>query len=195
MKMFHKPFISVFIWILFLLSVSKIQAQEIKVEDRYDEYFGEKPVFTFTIRGDLNLNDASLGTTFGWKKKNFSIFTSVDARPFRKRNLYYVNSNTSYQFWQERYMIGMGVEIKRQFNEEKRLGAFAQLSPTYAWGRYAGTEKKPDHGLILIPRMGLFWSLPGDHYFKLGYAYVDTKTESIDIHRVFLAITLIPKKS
>ena len=105
-----KKYCAPFIYSGFLMCCPLVYGQEIEVEDHYDEFFGKKPALIFTIRSDANLNDASLGTAVGWmnKSRNWSLFGSFDARPFRRRTLLLEGNNTYYQYREERYFVGGG---------------------------------------------------------------------------------------
>jgi len=163
-------------------------AQEVVVEDRYDEVFGLKPAFYLGLRSDLNMEDAALGLEAGImnKARNLNLFTTFDARPFRKKILEYRGNNVFYQYPEERYFLGLGAEYLQHF-EVADLGAFAQLNGVYTWGVYGGTERKPPNGWVAIPRFGLFRKVGDSAFLKLGYSYFDTKTSKVDRHRVFLS--------
>ncbi|MEQ8469654.1 MAG: hypothetical protein RIC35_00635 [Marinoscillum sp.] len=178
------------LFILFTLCLAgHIYAQEIVVEDRYDEYFGIAPAGYLSFRNQINLEDYAMGLEFGVinKNRNLVYFGSFDARPYRKRVIRYQGNNLFYQYREERFFIGAGVEYLKRFRQSG-LGGFIQVNPEYTWGAYGGSEKKPERGWIITPRIGLYWN-PGDFgYFKLGYAYLDSKSYQLDKHRLYLTI-------
>ena len=186
--------IAVFCFAIFS-QLNNLFSQDVVVKDRYDEFFGEKPAISTSFRSDVNLNDVSLGLTVGWvnPSQNLTFYGSFDARPFRKRLLEYAGNNTFYQYRQERYFFGAGVEYKKQFEEEKPFGAFFDMNISYLTGSYAGTSEKPDNGLIITPRLGLFWKyMPGQN-LRVGYSYMDVKADAIEMHRLFISFTSLIK--
>lgn|GEM_PF-1650305 len=182
---------SIFVW-TFLWSMSFISfGQEIKVADRYDEYFGVKDAQSkavyLALRADGNLNDASLGGALGVinEKRNIIFFGSFDARPFRKKTLEYMGRNTFYQFRESRYFIGFGAEYQHTFNDSP-YGAFVQINPEYTWGGYAGSNQKATSGWFVAPRVGVFKKV-GASTVSLGYAMVNAKNDDIQRNRIYLS--------
>lgn len=175
--------------LIILLAASACYAQEVVVEDRYDEIFGAKPAAYLAIRNQINLEDYTLGLEAGMinRKRNLILFGSFDARPYRKKVIEYKGNNLFYQYREERYFLGVGAEYLKGF-EGSGFGAFIQLNPQYTWGVYGGTEHRPDKGWVITPRIGLAWHLKGYGFLKLGYAYLDTKTYQLDKHRVYVTI-------
>lgn len=183
--------INIFLCFSFLASLS----QEIMVKDRYDELYGAKPGFYLSIRNDLNLEDYCLGMELGLmtKQRNLIFFGAIDARPYRKKVLEYQGNNLFYQYAQERYFAGVGVEYLRDFHDS-RMGAFIQANGSYTWGANGGTNEKPPKGWVLVPRVGLYMKVLEMGYFHFGYSYMDAKTARLDKHRLFLAFGGILKK-
>lgn len=144
----------------------------------------------FSVRNDLNSSDYLLGTEVGVvnRKRNFTSFLTFDARPYRKRILEYRGNNQFYQFREERFFLGAGAEYFKSL-KSLPLAAFVQANGAYTWGKYGGTEMKPDQGWVLIPRLGLGLDLKGYGWLKLGYSYLDAKTYRLDKHRLYIAIS------
>lgn len=176
------------------LAVS-LAAQDIVVVDRYDELYGSKRAVYMSVRGDMNADDGAIGAAIGMinKKRNLAFFSVFDARPFRKNILEYIGNNTYYQYQQERFYIGGGLEYKRAFDNAP-FGAFAQINTLYTWGKYGGTLRKPEKGWMLIPRMGVYWQLWEAHSLSFGYAYADPKDANIETHRLYISFNSIFSK-
>ncbi len=174
--------------VLLVLVLSKTFAQEILVEDRYDEFYGIKPAFYFSGKTDFNSNDLNLGIDFGRinSSKNFVYYLSFDLRPYRKRTLVYQQRNIYYQLIEQRYYVGTGAEYMRPLRES-RFGVLAQVNINYTWGSYAGTELKPDNGWLLIPRMGFSYRIMERSFIKTGYSFIDSKSNDIEKHRIFIS--------
>lgn len=170
-------------------------AQEIVVEDRYDEVFGQKPALHLAGRSDLNLDDMSAGAEVGIVNKsgNFNFFGSFDIRPFRKRVLEYAGSNLYYQYREDRFFAGVGSTYMRSF-DQSRFGAFLQANINYTWGSYGGTERKPDKGLIIVPRMGLTMMLKGRKHLRFGYSFIDSKSSDFSPHRLSVGFVALFSK-
>ncbi|MAE82790.1 MAG: hypothetical protein CMB80_08660 [Flammeovirgaceae bacterium] len=143
-----------------------------------------------SIRNDLNIDDYILGTELGIvsKSRRLTAFATFDARPYRKRILEYRGNNMFYQFREERFFLGAGAEYFKSF-KQLPLAAFVQANGVYTWGKYGGTEMKPDQGWVIIPRLGLALDLRGYGWLKLGYSYLDPKSYRLEKHRVYIAIS------
>ena len=149
-----------------------------------------RPAGYITIRNDLNHQDYIIGTELGVvnAKRNLAAFITFDARPYRKRILQYQGSNMFFQFREERYFIGAGAEYIKNFKEFP-LAAFVQLNGLYTWGQYAGTDRKPDWGWEVVPRIGVALDLRSYGWLKVGYSYLDARSYRLDKHRLFIAIS------
>ncbi len=181
---------------LFIFSVAfAAKAQEVIIEDKYNEIFGPKPAFVYTVRSSFNAEDVNIGLELGRTnaKRNFIYAFSFDARPFRRPLLVYQGGTLYYQFREERYFVGGGAEYSRNFSA-KKIGAFAQMGVTYTWGNYGGSDQKPPKGWVLVPRMGLSYKITESSILKLGYAYIDAKTREMDNHRIFLSYSFIGRR-
>lgn len=143
-----------------------------------------------SVRNDLNAQDYILGTELGAinRKRDLAAFVTFDIRPYRKRILEYRGNNRFYQFREERFFLGAGMEYARRM-PTLPIAGFVQANMTYTWGKYGGTEMKPDHGWSLIPRLGVALDLRGYGWLKAGYAHLDAKTYRLEKHRLYVAIT------
>lgn len=155
-----------------------------------DDLYNKRIAGYLSIRNDLNLSDYVLGTELGVvnKNRNITTFLTFDARPYRKGVLEYVGNNQFYQFREERYFLGAGVEYFKGF-KRLPLAGFVQANGVYTWGKYGGTEMKPDKGWVVIPRLGLALDLKGHGWLKVGYSYLDAKTYRLEKHRLYIAIS------
>jgi hypothetical protein len=181
-----------FTLLIFFFLVLVAKAQEVVIEDRYNEIFGPKPAFVYTVRSSFNADDVNIGLELGRTnaKRNFLYAFSFDARPFRRPLLVYQGGALYYQLREERYFVGGAAQYNRSFSE-KKIGAFAQMGVNYTWGNYGGSDQKPPKGWVLVPRMGLSYKITERSILKLGYAYIDTKTSALDNHRIFLSYSFI----
>lgn len=181
--------------IIMTISMYSVLAQEIVVEDRYDEYFGYTPAGYLALRNQVNLQDYTLGLEFGFinKDRNLTFFGNFDARPYRKSVIRYQGNNLFYQFREERYFIGAGAEYYKGFRDSN-LGGFIQINPQFTWGAYGGTERKPEKGWVITPRVGVSWNLNDNGFLKVGYAYLDTRNQQLDKHRLTITVARLLKK-
>ncbi len=159
-------------------------------EDDRISWNKSRPAGYLTIRNDLNHQDYILGTELGMvnARRNLAAFITFDARPYRKRILQYQGNNMFFQFREERYFIGAGAEYMRKI-KELPLAAFIQLNGLYTWGQYAGTDRKPDQGWEIVPRIGVALDLQSYGWLKVGYTYLDARSYRLDKHRLYIAIT------
>ena len=157
------------------------------------EYYDEEEkriAWYLTLRNNINPSDYILGTEMGLvnKKRNLAAFFTFDARPYRKGVLEYRGNNQFYQFREERYFLGVGAEYTKGF-ERLPLAGFVQLNGTYTFGKYGGTEMKPNQGWLVVPRFGVALDLKSHGWLKVGYSYLDTKTYRLEKHRLYIAIS------
>ncbi|WP_421873635.1 hypothetical protein [Marinoscillum sp.] len=155
----------------------------------WDEYT-PRPAGYLSLRNDLNHEDYLLGMELGMvnAKRNIVGFVTFDARPYRKKILEYQGNNLFYQWREERFFIGAGAEYFKGF-ERVPLAGFVQLNGVYTWGRYAGTESRPDNGWEIVPRIGVALDLKGYGWLKMGYSYLDARSYRLSKHHLYLAIT------
>lgn len=170
-------------------------AQDIKVEDRYDEYFYEPAAFYISLRNAFHPEDFMLGTEVGIMnaKQTLIFFGSFDARPYRKKISEYQGNNIFYQYAERRYFAGIGAEYLKSIRD-LNIGVFIQMNIHYTWGKYGGTYNKPDQGFVITPKMGFYWRFSYNGFFKVGYAYLDTKSR-LEKHRLTLTISGILSKN
>ncbi|MFT7030104.1 MAG: hypothetical protein ACJA2C_001499, partial [Marinoscillum sp.] len=88
-----------FTLLIFFFLVLAAKAQEVVIEDRYNEIFGPKPAFVYTVRSSFNADDVNIGLELGRTnaKRNFLYAFSFDARPFRRPLLVYQGGALYYQ--------------------------------------------------------------------------------------------------
>lgn len=152
-------------------------------------------VFHLGIRNHFLVDDYHLGIDFGLmtQKKKFMAFTNFDFRPFRKKVLDFQGNNLFYQYAEQRFFIGGGVEFLIPI-PEKNYGVFVQANANYTWAFYGGTEVKPPKGWVLVPRLGFFWAGPGKVYLRLGYGYLDTRNNESEKNQIYLSLSGILSK-
>ena len=174
---------------LFSLLFFAGKAQDLEVEDRYDEWYGQKPAFQLAIRNQIHPKDYVLGIEAGIASanRNWLLFGSFDARPYRKRVLRYQGGNQYFQYTEERYYIGLGATYMYTIRQTNK-GAFVEVNPSYTWGRYGGSERKPEDGWIIMPKAGFFWKFVNNGFVQLGYSYLDTKNDDFEKHRIYLTL-------
>lgn len=173
----------------FIFSFTCSQAQEYEPADDFDA-LRYKPFFTF--RNMLLSEDYLMGLELGIisPAENLTFFGSFDFRPFRKKIFNYQGGNLYYQNAEQRFFIGAGAEYMHYMNEQN-YGVFAQLSGSYTWAYYGGTEVIPPKGFVLNPKAGAFWRFAPSFVLKGGYAYQDTKNDRVEAHKLYLALSAI----
>lgn len=181
--------------VAFLL-MQQLLAQNVQVEDRYDDYFAKQPSFFIDFRNDIGQRDWTLGMTTGIRSASgkFAGFVNFDARPFRKAITEYQGSNLWYQYQEERYYIGVGGEYLHILPDQ-RFGPFLQVNVNYTWGTYGGTQVKAENGWVVNPRGGLAYLFGDRNYLKVGYANVNTKNIEQSRHRIFLGVSFTFKSN
>lgn len=144
---------------------------------------------TFSVRQSANLEDYILGLSIGASTpaRNLILFSSFDFRPYRKKIQEKQSGNLYYQYAEQRFFLGLGAEYLYRLNNKNR-GVFANLNGNYTWGNYGGTSAKPQKGYHLVPRAGFFMSFfKRTTFVKLGYEYLNTKSEVLE-HRLFFSV-------
>lgn len=175
---------------IFIFSFLTAWAQDVVVKDRYDEFFAPRYAGHLAFRNVLLSDDYVMGVEGGVisPSRAFTFFGSFDLRPYRKKILNYQGGNLFYQNAEQRFFLGAGVEYHK-YVRDKKYGGFVQLNGNYTWGFYGGMEQKPPKGWVLVPRVGAFWKLTRHIYLKGGYAYVDTKNDRVEKHRLYLSVS------
>lgn len=166
-------------------------AQDIEVIDRYDEMMQNTPAQFLIVRGDIWAQDGYVGLAVGQtnSNRNFSAFINFDARPFRKKVWEYQGNNLYYQYKEERYFVGIGGEILKPIAQGP-LEVFGQIDLNYTWGIYGGTDRKPENGFVIVPRVGLTYPLRDYLILRVGYSHLDAKLQEVSKHKIYLAILL-----
>lgn len=184
--------VRIIISVFCLFSFTYASSQDYEVIDTYDDEFGMRNVGGFlTFRHMLFADDYMLGIEAGGitPSENFTFFGSFDLRPFGKKILNHQSGNLFYQYAEQRFFVGAGVEYLQTMTD-KDYGLFAQINANYTWGYYGGTEIPPPKGFVLTPKVGAFWRLSA-FIIKAGYAYQDNKQPELENHRLYLAISAL----
>ena len=108
------------------------------------------------------------------------------SRPAVRSVLYERDSKSYYQFWEKRSCMHIG--IQKQFvlsrkSLNKNSGAFVGLNATYTYGKFRGSDKKPDDVIIPVLQAGVFYN---NERINLGlnYEYMQLKNTNISGHRI-----------
>lgn len=167
---------------LFALLISSVGfAQRIQYEGSW------RP--TFAIRQSASTEDYMLGFAIGVStpERNLIGYGSFDFRPYRKKIQENQYANFYHQYAERRFFTGLGVEYLHRLNDRNR-GVFVNLNGNYTWGNYGGTFRKPHKGFNVVPRAGFFMSFfQRTTFLKLGYEYLDTKSNVLE-HRLFFSV-------
>ncbi|MFY0602088.1 MAG: hypothetical protein JXR03_20605 [Cyclobacteriaceae bacterium] len=173
--------------VLLGLSLSGL-SQQIKYEGMW------RP--TFSIRQSANTEDYILGFTVGAStpQRNTVFYGSFDFRPYRKKIQERQSGNFYHQYGEQRFFTGVGAEHLYRFKNDSR-GLFANINGNFTWGDYGGTYAKPQKGWHIVPRVGFFQSfLKSTTFLKIGYEYLDSKSEVLE-HRLFFSLMFVIGKS
>ena len=137
-----------------------------------------------------------MGIGLGLVKKKHGYFFSFASRPFKKRVLIKDNSGTWFQFSETRHIVSIGGEMFNMIRDSN-VGYFIRLSGGYTWADYAGSNRKPDNGFILVPQAGLLFRFPipdGQLNIKLGYEFFNPMHNSISHHRIYVGFSIFGNK-
>ncbi|MFT6866635.1 MAG: hypothetical protein ACJA08_001470 [Cyclobacteriaceae bacterium] len=144
---------------------------------------------TLSFRQSANAEDYILGFSIGAStpQRNLITYASFDFRPYGKKIQEKQSGNFYHQYAEKRFFTGIGVEYLHRLNN-KNKGVFANANVNYTWGSYGGTLAKPQQGFNVVPRIGLFMSFfERTTFLKLGYEYLDTKSDVLE-HRLFFSV-------
>jgi ankyrin repeat protein len=154
--------------------------------------------FQFGILADWNLTDFMNGVQFGISESKYQ--TGISAgfifRPSANRILADYSEDT-YQFWERKYIIYLGLEKGFKIIETRRnlqTGPCMGIREMISWGNYRGSTLHPDIKLITSPSAGWYLRKP---YFGLTaeYHYLNLHTFDINPNRFSILIYFIFRTS
>ncbi|UCH14696.1 MAG: ankyrin repeat domain-containing protein [Bacteroidales bacterium] len=124
-----------------------------------------------------NFDDFMTGMKFGLhdKKYNVAVNTGFSIRPWAIRVLEKESGELSYQYWERRISLILGMD--KRFNiinpgGKSVFGILLGMNEMYTFGSYRGSLSNPEDKLIFVPRSGIFWS--SDHFeIDFNYEYLD----------------------
>ena len=131
----------------------------------------------FMIGADIALNEL---------KYDLIIKLAIKTRPYTRSVIYPINEQVSFQLWEKRTVLGLGVDkqfvLKRQ-TLQKYGGLLVGLDYIYTYGSFRGSNKKPDDGIYLIPKAGMFWNFK-PLYISVNYEYFALENSRSSPHRI-----------
>jgi hypothetical protein len=143
----------------------------------------------------FNAQDVMMGFQTGIidSKNGLQLEAGYKTRPWVRSVLYEVNESTYYQFWEKRSVVHIGLEknfnLTNPFYYEK-LGVFGGLNFAYTYGNFRGSDRKPDDGLKLVPKAGIFYYYKSFN-LKLNYEYMKFNNNTSSPHRIGISFGVL----
>jgi ankyrin repeat protein len=142
-----------------------------------------------------NFDDFMTGIKFGLhdKKYNIDISSAFYLRPWAIRVLEKESEILSYQYWERRMSLIIGLDKKFdivKFHTGSILGISLIAKELYTFGSYRGSSSKPDNRFIFVPGAGLYWSIS---YFEINMQYNYTDYDLYDVKSARFDISFIFK--
>jgi ankyrin repeat protein len=149
-----------------------------------------RPVFgnvNFGINFTMAKSDFMIGAEAGLYEMKYNLLfrLGIKARPSTRSVLYPINDKVSYQLWEKRAVVNLGIDkqiVLGHLSLQSYGGLFGGIDYVYTYGSFRGSNKKPDDGFYWIPRAGLFWNF---ERILLGanYEYFPLKNSKSSPHR------------
>lgn len=139
-----------------------------------------------------NFHDYMMGGSMSIHDVNYNMgfYLGMDARISKKRVLEQY-SDYYFQYWEKRNAIV--AELRKNWSIQNKyrnqIGFYTGAKVTNTWGKYVGTDIKPETQNLLSPHLGLYW----DAYYggmNIGYEYIDFQIEKISPHKINIEFTV-----
>lgn len=145
-----------------------------------------KMILGFVMNG--NADDFMLGFHISLLESKYGLILQYGfkTRPGVRSVLFEKDGSTFFQFWEKRSCQHLGIQKQFVLSKKsiiKRAGAFVGLNATYTYGKFRGSNKKPDDRLIPVPLAGLFYNYK-QFNMALNYEYMPIKNSTFSGHRV-----------
>ena len=169
----------------------KYHAKEIKsllLENGAKRDYG--PVFeniSMGVNFTTAKNDFMLGAEAGLFESKYKLMLRLGfkARPYTRSALYPINDRVSYQLWEKRKVVSLGIDKQIELGHlslQSYGGLFGGVDYVYTYGSFRGSNKKPDDGFYWIPRIGLFWNFERV-FIGANYEYFPLRNSKSSPHR------------
>jgi ankyrin repeat protein len=153
------------------------------------------PAFNYSSI-DFALNFSSDDFIFGFgysiydTRYGLSLNTGYSIRTKAQQVLEHKEGNTSYQYWERRSYLHIGL-LERihliSWRGANSFGIAGGYQAQYHFASYRGTQDKPKKGFFLVPEIALFVRLNGIA-FSVDYEKMDIQTIGISENRINLGI-------
>ncbi|NOX48252.1 MAG: ankyrin repeat domain-containing protein [Chlorobi bacterium] len=132
-------------------------------------------------------SDFMMGVEAGLSETKYNLLLrlGIKARPYTRSVLYPINDKVSYQLWEKRAVVNLGIDkqiVLGHLSLQSYGGLFGGLDYVYTYGSFRGSNKKPDDGFYWIPRVGLFWNFERI-LLSANYEYFPLKNSRSSPHR------------
>lgn len=139
-----------------------------------------------------NANDFMIGGNMALIESKYGVLLRGGflTRPTPRSTLYEKETNLYYQFWENRSIINLGLQkrfILKKFSIKNNMGFSAGVNGAYSYGKFRGSDKKPDDKILFNPNAGIFLNLYSG-YFSLSYEYLKLPDIKVSPHRFNITI-------
>jgi hypothetical protein len=148
------------------------------------------PLMLLSVDSNANTKDLFVGMSIGLcPLKNHPLYAKLffSARPYKMTRFVERSTNSYYQFKEERYVFGIGLDEVIWITD--LFGLFLFGGGGYTSGNFAGTDYESEREYLLTGGGGLFAAFWNGHVtLRLGYQYI--RIPDVPSNRAYVAMTL-----
>ena len=162
----------------------------VTAEKKEAEKIKSIPLMLISVDSAANTKDLFVGMSGGLRLlRNHPLYATLffSVRPYKMTRFVERSTNSYYQFKEERYVLGIGLDESIWITE--LFGLFLFVSGGHTSGNFAGADYESEGGYLLTGGGGLFVDFWRGHVtLRLGYQYI--RIPDVPSHRGYMALTL-----
>jgi hypothetical protein len=163
---------------------------EASTEKKEVEKIRTIPLLLLSFDSTVNTKDLFLGMSVGLRLlRNHPLHATLffSTRPYKMTRFVERSTNSYYQFKEERYVFGIGLDESIWITE--LFGLFLFGGGGHTSGNFAGADYESESEYLLTGGGGLFVDFWKGHVtLRLGYQYI--RIPDVPSHRAYMALTL-----
>lgn len=148
------------------------------------------PMMLLAVDSTVNTKDFFVGMNIGLRLlRNHPLYAALffSARPYKMTRFVERSTNSYYQFKEERYVLGIGLDESIWITD--LFGLFLFVAGGHTSADFAGAAYESEEGYLLTGGGGLFVDFWRGHVtLRLGYQYI--RIPDVPSHRAYMALTL-----
>lgn len=162
----------------------------VTAEKKEAEKIKSIPLMLISVDSAANTKDLFVGMSGGLRLlRNHPLYATLlfSVRPHKMTRFVERSTNSYYQFKEERYVLGIGLDESIWITE--LFGLFLFGGGGHTSGNFAGADYESEGGYLLTGGGGLFVDFWRGHVtLRLGYQYI--RIPDVPSHRGYMALTL-----